>query len=284
MGEVNTLNEIRKQMERFRVWYHKIDLGNGLVTPGRDYDPLWDNIRASRNCLDYKGKNVLDLGSWDGMWAFEAEKLGANIVVATDCRYEAYDNLLFCKNVLKSKVMPLYNVSPYCLTERLDVFFQENWLDQKPYERMFDIVQHLGLLYHVRDPMTTLSQSRSCLRTGGYLLVETGAVVNDDSSYMLFNGVPPDKQRIYDDVTTWWAPTINCLKEMLRASLFEPIEASIQIMDKNIPATPEKFVSRVCMVAKAVSIDTLESEYKREISRTYRNPGLSLELLKQGEK
>jgi len=279
MGSNVSYDTIKQEMESFRVWYHKIDLGNGLVTPGRDYDRIWDNIRSSRKYIDYRGKNVLDLGSWDGMWAFEAEKLGASLVVASDCRYEAYDNLLFCKSVLKSKVVPLFNVSPYCLTERLDVLFQENWLDHKPYERMFDIVQHLGLLYHLRDPMITLSQSRSCLRTGGYLLVETGAVVNDDSSYMLFNGVPPDKQRIYDDVTTWWAPTITCLKEMLRASLFEPIDATISILTQNIPASSEKIISRVCIVAKAMSLDSLVPEYRRELSRTYRNPGLSLELL-----
>ena len=78
------------------------------------------------------------------MWAFEAERLGEKTVVATDCQYEAYKNFLVCKEVLESKVIPFYNISPYFLYDRLDVFFQESWVD-KPYERLFDIVQHLGL-------------------------------------------------------------------------------------------------------------------------------------------
>lgn len=32
----------------------------------------------------------------------------------------------------------------------------------------YDIVQHLGLLYHVRDPLWTLSQCRSVVKTGGH--------------------------------------------------------------------------------------------------------------------
>ena len=72
-----------------------------------------------------------------------------------------------------------------------------NWENQNRYDRFFDVIQHLGLLYHLRDPMLSLSQSRSCLRTGGHILIETGAVVNTDSSFMLFNNVPPEKQRIY---------------------------------------------------------------------------------------
>ena len=36
----------------FTYWYHKIDLGNGIVTPGFDYDPLWDNVRSVRNGID----------------------------------------------------------------------------------------------------------------------------------------------------------------------------------------------------------------------------------------
>jgi tRNA (mo5U34)-methyltransferase len=271
-----TPEQLETELTKFRSWYHKINLGDGIVTPGRDYDALWQNIRESRKHIDYSGKNVLDLGSWDGMWAFEAEHLGANIVIATDCRYEAYENFLFCKEALGSKVIPFYNVNLYSLFERLDVFFQENWGNQKPHERLFDIVQHLGLLYHLRDPLLSLFQTRSCLRTGGYLLMETAAVINDDSSFMLFNGVPPDEQKIYTDITTWWAPTITCLKEMLRASLFEPIEETINILKLDTSESMKHIISRVSLVATAISPKKIDREYYRELSRTYRNPGLHI--------
>jgi SAM-dependent methyltransferase len=227
------------------------------------------------------------------MWAFEAEQLGAEVVVATDCFNQGYQNFLFCREVLKSKVIPYYNVSPYDLWNRLDVFLQENFGAQKPYERLFDIVQHLGLLYHLRDPMLTLSQARSVIRTGGHLLIETAAVINKEAPLMIFNGVPPSSQRIYDDITTWWAPTVSCLKEMLRASLFDPIDETVHIIlydgeksSKSIKAKFKRYmqnkeytISRVCLVAKAISANDIDSEYYRELARTYRNPGLVVEHL-----
>jgi tRNA (mo5U34)-methyltransferase len=279
--------ELRRKVASFRFWYHKIDLGQGVVTPGQPFDAVWDMIRHSRATLDYKDKSVLDIASFDGMWAFEAEKLGASTVVATDCYYETYRNFLFCREALGSQVIPYYNVSPYALTERLDVFLEENWESQRPYDRLFDIVQHLGLLYHLRDPLLTLSQARSVIRTGGLLLIETAAIVGETASFMVFNGVPPGPRRIYpDDLTTWWAPTVRCLEEMLRASMFEPIESSVRTLPVNQLTEPIKqlvrrhlldqrhTVSRVSLVARAMAPSEIDPEYYRELTRTYRNPGL----------
>jgi len=292
-----TGDEIKQKLATFRFWYHKINLGDDIVTPGLDLDSIWEMVRKVRNSMDYKGKKVLDIASFDGMWAFEAEKLGAELVVATDCYYNTLSNFMFCRDILKSNVIPYYNVSAYDLWNRLDVFLQENWGDQKPFDRLFDVVQHLGLLYHLRDPMLTLSQARSVIRTGGYLLIETAAVVNEKRSFMAFNGVTPQKPngaRIYNDPTTWWAPTVPCLKEMLQATLFEPIEETVRILDdgimkllrsklKSLTAAPSQdppfSISRVCMVAKAVSPKDVDREFYRELSRTYRNPGLTTQTL-----
>lgn len=283
--------ELRNQVSKFPFWYHKIDLGQDVITPGLNLDPLWSMIRDTRNSIGYRGKKVLDIASFDGMWAFEAEKLGAELVVATDCYYETYKNFLFCKETLGSNVIPYYNISPYDLWSRMDVFLQENWKGQKPYDRLFDVVQHLGLLYHLRDPMLSLSQARSVIRTGGDLLIETAVVVDDNDSFMLFNGIPPDNQRIYQDMTTWWAPTLSCLKEMLKASLFEPIEETVHVLDQesmtdSLKQILRRFlqnkkhtISRASLVSKAVTSIAVDSEYFRELARTYRNPGLVVENL-----
>jgi tRNA (mo5U34)-methyltransferase len=294
-----TPQQIRDQLGRFRFWYHKIDLGHGVVTPGLPFDPIWDNIREARKAVEYRGRRVLDIASFDGMWAFEAEKLGAETVVATDCYYSTYKNFLFCRKILDSNVIPYYNVPPHELWNRLDVFLQENWDDEKPYDRLFDVVQHLGLLYHLRDPLLTLSQACSVVKTGGHLLIETAAVINQEGSFMLFNGTPPQDVdrggRIFKDITTWWAPTIPCLKEMLRAALFEPIEETMHVMKGSIAgelarkirstvgsyfSEDERYVvSRVALIAKAVAAENVHKEYFRELARTYRNPYLVVEHL-----
>ena len=118
-----TREALEAEVEKRAPWYHSIDLGLGVTTPGRSYDSIWEKIRLVRRNIDYKQKRVLDIASYDGMWAFEAERLGAAEVVATDVTYHAFEHFLFCKQVLDSQVVPYYNVSPYNLAERLDVRF-----------------------------------------------------------------------------------------------------------------------------------------------------------------
>ena len=112
------------------------------------------------------------------------------------------------------------------------------------------------------------------------MLIETAAVINNVSSFMIFNNVPPQKQRIYQDVTTWWAPTITCLKEMLRASLFEPIDETINVLDKAPSESKEHVISRVSLVAQAVAPENIDQRLYSELARTYRTPGFSIDLRK----
>ncbi|WP_249010140.1 bifunctional 2-polyprenyl-6-hydroxyphenol methylase/3-demethylubiquinol 3-O-methyltransferase UbiG [Conexibacter sp. DBS9H8] len=63
-------------------WYHTLELAPGLVTDGMfDLRP-WVGRYGLPDRLD--GLRVLDVGSWDGFWAFEAERRGAAEVVALD--------------------------------------------------------------------------------------------------------------------------------------------------------------------------------------------------------
>ena len=60
-------------------WYHTLDLGQGVVTPG------WLDTRrvADRVSLppSLAGKRCLDVGTFNGFWAFEMERRGASEVV-----------------------------------------------------------------------------------------------------------------------------------------------------------------------------------------------------------
>jgi len=230
-----------------RKWYHRMDLGNGIATPGFPWEALWENTRRVRSQLDFTGKTVLDLGSWDGMWAFEAEALGAALVVASDCMnywqipwYRGMDNLLLLREALYSRVIPLWNIAPSSLRERLDNILYSHPLLKDG----FDIVQHLGLLYHLRDPLRSLAQARSVMKAGGTLLLETAADRSVETDTMRFNFGPG---AFYDDFTTWWAPTLTCLREMLRTSLFEMDETSVAWSE------PAGAIGRVSLRASAVA-------------------------------
>lgn len=232
---------IQEKIKELSPWYHKVKLTETITTPGRDYDHMWNATRRLLNLVDYREKTVLDLGTWDGLWAFEAEQRGASQVVATEARALALENFLFAKQVLNSKAKPFFNVPAAELSNRL----RSVGLVEK-----FDIIQHFGLLYHLRDPLLSFKECRKMLSKGGLLLIETAFIDNDSESFMLFSGTD-DNRHFYGPSDTW-APTKLCLLEMLERSMFEPIEEqSWQYVEGGCRPNKPK-VGRITLQAKAV--------------------------------
>lgn len=59
-------------------WYHTVDLGDGLITPGLyDYRQTMSAFQFPENMA---GMSVLDVGSATGYFAFEFERRGAKVV------------------------------------------------------------------------------------------------------------------------------------------------------------------------------------------------------------
>ena len=115
-----TRDEIQAQVNRIK-WWHQIDLGHGIITPGAD-----PTIERAQHylCLpeDLRGKTVLDIGAWDGAFSFEAERRGASRILAIDefiwagkgwASKEGFD---FARRALNSKVedmlIDVYDIGP----------------------------------------------------------------------------------------------------------------------------------------------------------------------------
>ena len=66
------MDNLAEQVAQIPHWWHSIDLGAGVATPGyKDPDLLereWDQLGLG----DLRGKSVLDIGTWDGWFAFRA--------------------------------------------------------------------------------------------------------------------------------------------------------------------------------------------------------------------
>jgi tRNA (mo5U34)-methyltransferase len=75
------------EQARARSWYHTLELAPGEVTSGWfDMRPFVPSYGLPER-LD--GLRCLDVGTWDGFWAFEMERRGAAEVVALDLDHEA---------------------------------------------------------------------------------------------------------------------------------------------------------------------------------------------------
>ena len=126
------------------AWFHQIDLGDGVVTPGLQDCALTLPRVAFPN--DLAGKTVLDIGANDGFFSFEAKRRGAARVVALDTWARKYDdtraveNILFCADVLGLSIEVVQS----------DLFDYES--------EPFDFVLFMGVLYHLQDPLGGLQR------------------------------------------------------------------------------------------------------------------------------
>lgn len=152
-------------------FYHTIEVMPGVWTKGWPaVVPIVDMVKNHLRSLTLAGKRVLDVGCRDGAFSFEAERLGAEEVIA-------FDNDLtpgvteFLVEQLNSKV-------------RIDHL---NLFDLKPDTYgYFDVVIFPGVLYHLRYPFWALKLIRDVITTDGVLLLETAFLVDDSPRSMLF--------------------------------------------------------------------------------------------------
>ena len=162
--------QLRREMAGLS-FYHTIQLTPTLATPGWPVVvPIVDmTLRALRK-LDLRGKRVLDIGCRDGLFCFEAEKLGAAEVMGID------NDLVpgvteFLARTLKSHA----------------TIRSFNLFDLRPETfGLFDVVLFPGVLYHLRYPFWAMKLIRDVTAEGGTLIVETAVLADDNRHALLY--------------------------------------------------------------------------------------------------
>jgi tRNA (mo5U34)-methyltransferase len=200
--------EIRKRITGL-PWWHSIDLGQGVVTPGR-WGPPARIIVEALNTINFKGRRVLDVGCLDGLWSFEAERRGAAAVVATDLVSQqgaaAVPTLTTAREILGSRVEYFPDVSVFDVPRRFPA-------------STFDVVIFCGVYYHLKDPLLALARLRQVLKPGGIIVVEGAALGDEEGSYATFHY----RDVLDNDESNWWVPTTRCLREWVACCFFEPL-------------------------------------------------------------
>ncbi|HEX2015858.1 MAG TPA: DUF1698 domain-containing protein [Solirubrobacteraceae bacterium] len=190
-------------------WFHSIALAPDLVTPGRD--DTAERVDVLHLPEDLRGKTVLDVGAWDGYFSFEAERRGAQRVLATDSfawdgqNWSTKAGFELARRVLGSKVedqhIDVMELSPEALGGR------------------FDVVLCLGVLYHVRHPFLMIEKVASV--TEELLILETHADLTwTRRPAMAFY---PSHELAWDP-TNWWGPNPEAVVAMLRAAGFDEVQ------------------------------------------------------------
>jgi tRNA (mo5U34)-methyltransferase len=222
----------RAEIERLIVgnhdWYHTLELAPGVITPG------WVDTRSALSRVpmpeSLAGKRCLDVGTWDGFWAFEMERRGAAEVIGLDVpdpyqwdwpararireSFEGGKENLeeirrsgngfpIAREILRSSVvrqqMPVYDIS----REQLGGF---------------DFVFVGSLLLHLRDPVGALERIRS--------VVDGEILFNESIQYVLtlLQRRTPTARLDAGDRVWWWQPNLAALLSMIEQSGFEVLE------------------------------------------------------------
>jgi SAM-dependent methyltransferase len=158
------------------TWYHSIELAPGVVSPGQvDHRGLAAKVLPD----DLEGLRALDIGTFDGFWAFEMEKRGAEVVAidvdtidaaewpplnrerlrrASDSfEIELGRGFRLAKEILGSRVervvCSVYDLTPEAIGGPVDFVFEG------------------AVLLHLRDPVRALERARASLRPDGRMVI-----------------------------------------------------------------------------------------------------------------
>jgi tRNA (mo5U34)-methyltransferase len=207
-------------------WYHTMDLGGGVVTPGVfDHRPILESYRLPER-LD--GLRVLDVATWDGFWAFEFERRGAKEVVALDiAKLGDVDLTPAVRRRMNETLGPGFlgeatGKGFEIARERLGSSVSRrvmNVYDVSPDTvGTFDVV-HLGdLLLHLKYPQRALENIWSV--TSGYAIISEAFVPELDSlgKDRLLRYLSGEKD------VTWWEFSLDVLQRMILDAGFERMQ------------------------------------------------------------
>jgi tRNA (mo5U34)-methyltransferase len=187
--------EAREVLDEVPYWFHTFALNRaeGIYAPGYARDHRY---RIPAIPKSFEGVAVLDIGSFDGFYAFLAESRGADRVVAVDneqyvdwvrarwgVELEGGEGFAAIKRLLGSKV-------DYRKLDALEV----DRLGQS-----FDFIFCCGILHRVEEPTRLLQVIRRRLAAGGHVLLETHGVFEDAGDGAPVHRYAPGEVYPHDD-------------------------------------------------------------------------------------
>jgi tRNA (mo5U34)-methyltransferase len=223
-------------------WYHTIDLGQGLITPGSfDYR---ESIQFYQFPDDLRGRRVLDVGSGTGFFAFDFERRGAQVTSVEIPSLFQWDRFPGEPPLrIAEKIRALLSFHSIKTQPEIDLFFSTHspseiyyFLLDGPFrfchrildshvkrvyssvyalpdalasDARFDYILASDVLLHLIDPLSALAAlERLC--DGTIAIAQTLAPDGPPCLQYVGGGCPGD------DAAEWWRPNFAWFEQVLR--------------------------------------------------------------------
>jgi tRNA (mo5U34)-methyltransferase len=219
--------DLRSEIEALE-WYHTIELRPGVETPGwHDTRPIAGQIPFPASLA---GKRCLDVGTFDGFWAFEMERRGADEVVAIDILDpEQWDWPLGADEAVVEAIGRRKGSGNGFEIAARELGSSVTRLEKSVYDvdpdeiGRFDLVYLGSLLIHLRDPVRALERLRSVC--DGTMIVVDG--IDLPLSLLLPN--TPTARLDGRGRPWWWYSNQAGLARMIEAGGFDVLEGPRRI-------------------------------------------------------
>jgi tRNA (mo5U34)-methyltransferase len=214
----------RATVKEVPFWFHTFALNRaaGIYTPGVARDHRY---RVSTLPSDFGGMSVLDVGTFDGFYAFLAEDRGADRVVAID-------NEQYRLWVASRWGVELAGGEGFRTIHRLlDSGVEYRRMDAFELDRSderFDVVYCFGILHRVENPLGLLRVLRGRTASGGIVLVETYGVRPADRDEGAIRVSAPGEVYARDEFVYWGFGTIG-LQRLARIAGFSRAESFVDV-------------------------------------------------------
>ena len=203
--------------ERFEAvdWYHTQELAPGMVTPGMfDLRPYVDHYRIPD---DLSGMRALDVGTFEGFWAFELERRGAMVTALDVDRLHQLDwppRLRPASDSIRGEGFELAKQAFGSSVERVGTTIYE--ATPELLGGTFDLVFIGSVAIHLRDPMLALERLAALCR---------GRLIFADEYSRRLSLLPFEATefRGHTPWMTWWRPNIRTWLTMIRTAGFDDV-------------------------------------------------------------
>jgi tRNA (mo5U34)-methyltransferase len=220
--------DLTRRIAAIESWYHRIDLGDGIETPG--HFRMADFLQHYHLPEDLTGKRVLDVGASTGFFAFEFERRGAEVTAVELPGWADHDWTPRYRREFARKAAAVradidrevmrdgFTIVAEALGKgRTERIFKTIYELSAAELGTFDVVFSGAMLMHVRDPVLGIQRMRECCKDDGRLIVSISTALMDAQE--------PVARFVGEwNQCNWWQMSPRCLEDVLRCCDFDRIE------------------------------------------------------------